>query len=120
MVKTDIASRTDIVTLVDSFYEKVRADNLLAPLFSHVDWPKHLPVMYDFWSSMILGDQSYHGNPFQKHLHLNLKSAYFDLWLSLFYQTVDERFSGWNADEIKVRAKSIAEVWQHKMKLKYS
>lgn len=26
-----------------------------------------LPIMYNFWSSMLLGDQSYRGHPFKKH-----------------------------------------------------
>jgi hemoglobin len=90
----DITNREDIVFLVDSFYEKVKADELLAPKFQHLDWPKHLPIMYNFWSSMLLGDQSYQGNPFQKHTPLSI-----------------------NAEETKSRAQSIAEVWQHKMGL---
>ena len=64
----DIVERKDIELLVDSFYEKVKNDQLLGPVFAHVDWPKHLPVMYQFWSSMMLGEQSYKGNPFQKHI----------------------------------------------------
>ncbi|MGC1244127.1 MAG: group III truncated hemoglobin, partial [Chryseosolibacter sp.] len=62
IMKHDIINREDIKLLVDSFYEKVQADALLAPVFNHVDWPHHLPIMYNFWSSMLLGDQSYRGN----------------------------------------------------------
>ena len=113
----DIASREDIVRLVDSFYEKVKADELLAPKFQHLDWPKHLPVMYNFWSSMLLGDQSYQGNPFQKHISLSLQATLFDRWLNLFTQTIDEHFIGTKAEETKSRAQSIAGVWQHKLGL---
>ncbi len=113
----DITNREDIVLLVDSFYEKAKADELLAPKFQHLDWPKHLPIMYNFWSSMLLGDQSYQGNPFQKHISLSITSNHFDRWLKLFTETVDEHFTGTNAEEIKSRAQSIAVVWQHKMGL---
>ena len=65
-MKNDITNRDDIKLLVDDFYKKVQADELLGPVFSHVNWPHHLPIMYDFWSSMLLGDQSYRGNPLQK------------------------------------------------------
>lgn len=113
----DITDREDIVLLVDSFYEKVKADELLAPKFQHLDWPKHLPTMHNFWSSMLLGDQSYQGNPFQKHIAFSINSDHFDRWLKLFTQTVDEHFAGTKAEETKSRAQSIAGVWQHKMGL---
>jgi hemoglobin len=117
MEKTDIIVRKDLMLLVDTFYEKVKSDKLLAPVFSHVNWLKHLPIMYDFWCSMLLGDQTYRGNPFQKHLHLPIDSTHFKQWLTLFVATVDENFSGAKAEEIKMRANSIAGIFQHKMGL---
>jgi len=111
----DIVERNDIITLVDGFYNKVQADALLAPLFSHVKWETHLPIMYDFWSSMILGEQSYRGNPFQPHKVLPLNTDHFQQWMNLFYETVDEHFTGPSADEIKMRAQNIARVFQYKM-----
>ncbi|MBC6608077.1 group III truncated hemoglobin, partial [Hymenobacter sp. BT188] len=51
--RPDIQNEADIKLLVDTFYNKVNADALLAPVFNefaHVDWPVHLPRMYDFWS----------------------------------------------------------------------
>lgn len=116
-MKSDITTREDIVALVDAFYSKVQADDLLGPVFSHVDWPHHLPIMYSFWSSMLLGEQSYRGNPFQKHLPLPIESKHFDQWLRLFLETVDEKFSGEKAEEIKMRAQSIAGIFQVRMGL---
>lgn len=111
-MKHDILTRDDIKTLVDSFYEKVQADPLIGPVFSHVDWPHHLPTMYNFWSSMLLGDQSYRGNPFQKHIPLRIDGQHFDQWLKLFTETVDHHFSGEKAEEVKMRARSIAGIFQ--------
>lgn len=116
-MKKDIESRSDIELLVNQFYNKVNQDILLAPVFSHVDWPAHLPIMYNFWSSMLLGDLSYQGNPFQKHIHLAINSTHFNQWLALFTETVDENFAGFKANEIKSRAQSIAGVFQHKLGL---
>ena len=113
----DITSRKDIELLVDLFYEQVRNDEMLAPVFSGVNWPAHLPIMYSFWSSAILGEQTYRGNPFQKHLHLAIGREHFEAWLRLFRKTVDENFAGENADQIKSRAEGIAAVFQHKMNL---
>jgi len=113
----DIRTRQDIERLVGSFYEKVQSDELLKPVFLHVDWPKHLPIMYNFWSSMLLGDRSYDGNPFQKHLHLSINAAHFTRWLELWNETVDSNFEGDRATEVKDRARSIAGIFQHKMGL---
>lgn len=116
-VKHDIKQREDITTLIDSFYEKVKSDALLGPVFSHVDWPSHLPIMYDFWSSMLLGDQTYRGNPLQRHLHLGIGRDHFSQWLVLFKETVNENFEGEKAEEVKMRAQSIAGIFQLKMGL---
>ncbi|HPM30595.1 MAG TPA: group III truncated hemoglobin [Chryseolinea sp.] len=116
-MKEDIKTREDIQVLVNEFYNKVNKDELLAPVFGHVDWVKHLPVMYNFWSSMLLGDRTYEGNPFQKHIDLPIQSRHFNQWLLLFVKTVDENFQGAKADETKQRANSIAQIFQHKLKL---
>jgi hemoglobin len=113
----DIADRSDIVKLVDAFYAKVKADELLAPVFSHLDWKQHMPIMYNFWSTMLLGEISYKGNPFEKHMHLDIQQKHFSQWLSLFQETVDEHFEGAKAAEIKDRACSIAGIFQHKLGL---
>ena len=116
-MQNDITTREDVQILVDRFYEKVQTDPLLAPVFSHVNWPHHLPIMYNFWSSMLLGDQSYRGNPFAKHLPLPIQPAHFNQWLKLFRETVNENFSGEKAEEVKMRAESIAGVFQARMGL---
>jgi hemoglobin len=113
----NITSREDIKLLVDKFYAKVLADTLLSPVFSHVNWEHHMPIMYDFWSSMLLGDQTYRGNPLQKHLPLSIRGKHFDQWLKLFRETVSENFSGEKAEEVKMRAESIAGIFQHRMGL---
>lgn len=118
MNKPDIRVREDLVKLVDSFYDKVKTDPLLGAAFSHVNWTTHLPVMYNFWSTIMLGEQSYQGNPLQRHLHLPVAQKHFEQWLVLFTETVDEHFTGEKAEEIKQRAQSIATLFQYKMGLK--
>lgn len=115
--RQDIQTRADVKILVDSFYDKVKADELLAPVFAHVDWPHHLPIMYNFWSSILLGDLSYGGNPLAKHLNLDIRADHFTRWLELFTATVEEHFDGFNANEAKNRAQSVANLFQYKMGL---
>ena len=115
----DIVSEADIRLLVDGFYAKVVQDALLGPVFddfAHVDWPRHLPVMYDFWSSLLLGTTRYSGRPFPKHLPLPIGAAHFQRWLALFEANVNELFAGPRADEAKVRAQSIATLFEHRLR----
>lgn len=116
-INKDLTNRSDIELLVCKFYEKVKDDTLLAPHFRHVNWVTHLPVMYSFWASMMLGEQSYQGNPFQKHVNLMIDAEHFSAWEKLFCETVDETFSGEKANEIKSRAQNISKVFQYKMNL---
>ena len=114
-----IQTKEDVIYLVDSFYEKVNKDELLSPIFNEfarVDWESHMPTMYSFWSSILLGEESYSGRPFPKHLPLPIKQKHFDRWLELFHQTVDENFKGELAIEAKSRASNIAQIFSFKIK----
>lgn len=117
MSKTDITSRTDIQILVDRFYDKVKSDSLLAPVFNHLNWSKHLQIMRDFWAFTLLGEMGYRSNLVQKHISLPIQPEHFTRWLSLFNATVDENFFGDKAEEAKSRAYSMAVVIQAKMGL---
>ena len=115
---TEILHLDDIKTLVDSFYGKVREDDLLAPIFNEViqdRWPEHMAKMYTFWQTLLLGVRTYSGNPFRPHAELFITKVHFDRWLKLFYKTVDDNFEGEKADEAKWRASRIAEVFQSKL-----
>ena len=120
--KPDIALPADVKTLIDAFYAKVQADDVIGYIFNdiaHVDWPKHLPVMYAFWEFLLLGNaDGYKGNPIQKHFDLHqkhpLKAEHFDRWVALFQSTVDEHFAGPVAENAKFRGYAIAETWKPK------
>ncbi len=77
--------------LVDSFYETIRGDDLLGPIFArHVaDWSLHLPKMYAFWSTVVLRTGQYAGRPLETHQRLpGLTQAHFTRWIELWRQTV--------------------------------
>jgi hemoglobin len=116
----ELASRADIVRLVDAFYERVRQDEILDPIFNdvaRVDWDVHLPKMYDFWESVLFGKAAFKGAPLPVHLALSrqvaLTSSEFDRWIALFHASVDALFVGPLATEAKIRALRIAAVMQH-------
>lgn len=114
----DIFSLEDVKTLVNTFYDKVREDALLAPIFNKVikeRWPEHLETMYTFWQTVLLGEHTYTGSPFPPHAKLPISKAHFDRWLELFYSTIDEQFEGEIAEEAKWRASKMAEIFQFKI-----
>jgi hemoglobin len=116
----DLTTPQDVRTLVDSFYERVNRDDLLAPVFNdfaHVDWAAHLPKMYQFWESMLFGVGTYEGAPFPKHAVLPVRKEHFARWLALFVETVNAHFSGPKAEEAKGRAASIADTFAQRMGL---
>jgi hemoglobin len=100
-----------IEILVRRFYEKVRADELLGPVFEtriH-DWEPHLKRMCAFWSSVALMTGRYHGTPMAKHLPLPIDAEHFDRWLSLFEETAKETCAAKAANHFIERARRIAE-----------
>jgi hemoglobin len=120
-MKKDITSSEDIKTLIDAFYEKVKADEVIGFIFNdiaQVDWPHHLPKMYAFWEFLLLGKDTYKGNPMEAHQKLHqvvrLTEAHFTQWLRLFHQTVDEHFEGLVAQDAKNRSSLIVQTWKPK------
>lgn len=115
--ETDLLGDDDIKLLVDSFYETIRNDDLLGPIFNDrvEDWSKHLPTMYAFWGTMLFGKKDYQGNPMAKHIDLPVERHHFARWVELFIETVDGLFVGAKAEHAKGAAKSIAHTFQIRM-----
>jgi hemoglobin len=115
--KHDILTRSDITLFINEFYAKVRKDELLSIHFSQVNWEHHTPIIIDFWCMLLLGDQSYKGNPIAKHLRMPLTKDDFARWLFHFINAIDNNFAGERANEAKQRAQNIASMFQFKMGL---
>lgn len=114
----DISSMEDIKKLVDTFYGKVREDDMIGPIFNNVikdRWPIHLEKMYTFWQTVLLGEHTYYGSPFPPHAHLPVSVEHFETWKSLFNATVKENFKGPVADEAIWRAEKMAQMFQSKI-----
>ncbi|PHR46939.1 MAG: globin [Fluviicola sp.] len=115
----EIQSINEITLLVNQFYEKVKQDDLLGPIFEEVinsNWEPHLEKMYRFWETVLLNNHTYHGSPFAPHAKLPISAEHFDRWLELFLTTIDDHFVGEKADEAKWRAQKMAEMFQYKHK----
>jgi hemoglobin len=81
--------------VVYGFYDKIRADDLLGPIFNGAiadeEWPHHLAKMCDFWSATLLRTSRYQGRPLPPHLALpGIGEEHFRRWLTLFKATVEQ------------------------------
>ncbi len=117
-MKKDIENLDDIKHLVDTFYAKVRENDLLKGIFNKViqdSWSEHQEKMYSFWQTVLLKEHTYYGSPFVPHAKLPVQGEHFQQWLQLFYKTLDENFSGNKTEEAKWRAAKMAEMFQYKI-----
>jgi hemoglobin len=103
-----------IARLVNAFYERVRADELLGPIFNaHVkDWPEHLTNLQAFWCMVILRTGDYSGRPLAPHLMLSPKGEHFDRWLALFEETARSIVPAAEAAVFVDRARRIADSFE--------
>lgn len=116
--QTDIQSLEDIQLLVNSFYARVRKNELLGPIFNERigdRWPEHLEKMYRFWQTVLLEDHTYFGSPFPPHAQLPVDQVHFNTWLQLWHGTIDQYFQGRKADEAKWRGDKMAAMFLHKI-----
>ncbi len=88
-----------IATLVDRFYEKVRLDAQLGPVFNAAvhDWGEHKALLTSFWSSVALRAGSYRGNPMAAHRAHPIRAEHFDRWLALWRETCAQELDEANA-----------------------
>ena len=103
----------DLGTLVDSFYAKVREDDLIGPVFNCAieDWPEHLVTLRAFWSSIMLTTGRYKGNPMAAHLRQAgaIEPGMFDRWLDLWRETARDTLEDADAAAVIAKAERIAE-----------
>ena len=106
----------DIARLVPRFYERVRADAVLGPIFDGAidDWPHHLGKLEAFWSSVMLTSGRYKGRPMVAHLRHaeHMTRDNFQRWLALWSEVTGEVLGSEAAELFKEKAGRIAESLQ--------
>ena len=124
-----IKNRKDIENLVNSFYSKIREDDMLGPIFnSHIPndmWKAHLDKLSDFWETNLFGVAKFKGSPTQKHINVDknlnygIEQKHFGKWLELWFETIDDLFTGEYADKAKDSARKMSTgqflaIWQQR------
>lgn len=118
----DLETKNDIEDMLQVFYRKAFADDLIGHFFTEVvplDLETHIPVIAAFWESIIFNTQSYRKNVMQVHEHISslspIRKEHLDRWVRLFRETVDETFQGPHAELMKQRAQSVATLMDIKI-----
>ncbi|MCF8714429.1 group III truncated hemoglobin [Joostella atrarenae] len=114
----NIEDRNDATILVNTFYAKIRKDELLGPIFNgHIPdekWPEHLSKLTDFWETNLFGIAKFKGSPSRKHVNVDMNMDYsieqthFGKWLQLWFETIDELYEGDLARKAKDSARKMA------------
>ena len=111
----DLADRADVATLVDAFYGRALADDLIGPIFTDVarmDLDHHLPIITDFWETVLFNAGLYRRDLLTIHAALDrrfpFREEHFTRWLALWSATVDELFAGPVAERTKTEARRVA------------
>ena len=112
----DITNSSDVELLVKTFYSNLLQNEVVKPIFAHVDVEKHMPQMIAFWEFVLLDKEGYTTNVFDKHVNLPLKVEHFEIWLNTFENTVNTLFLGENSQKAIFRAKTISFSFESKLK----
>lgn len=117
-MKHDIQSIDDIQLMVNTFYNRIREDEVLGPIFEEKiqdRWQQHLEKMYRFWQTILLEEHTYNGAPFPPHARLPIDESHFVIWVKTFSATVDDFFEGPVAEEAKKRGTLMAAIFNSKL-----
>ncbi len=106
-----VIDEASITALVDTFYDRARADAQLGPVFAAAveDWPAHMATLKAFWSSVMLRSGRYKGNPFAAHKALPIQPDLFGVWLGLWRTTTADLFTFELAGQFDQKALQIAQ-----------
>lgn len=116
----DTINQESLYKLVDVFYNKARKDKDLGHIFnsritSETKWARHKAVVSSFWLYHLTGihDESapkkHEGGMVGAHLAIPpFPREFFEIWLKLFEESLNEIFTSNIKDEILLKAKDMA------------
>lgn len=109
-------TEADIALLVPAFYERIRQDPLLSPIFNGAiqEWPAHLETLEAFWSSVMLTSGRYKGQPMVAHFRHEkaMTAENFARWLDLWQEASNALLPPEKAAIFQEKAGRIAESLQ--------
>jgi len=113
----DIENKKDIEFLIQTFYDSLLQIEEMKPAFEGLDFQQHVPKIVSFWSMVLLDEEGYKTNVFDKHLHLPIKPRHFDIWKETFVSIVNKLYKGEKAELAIQRATVLSYTfkskWEH-------
>jgi hemoglobin len=109
--------RAALAELVDRFYDRVRRDPLLGPVFESAipaqEWEAHKARLLAFWCSAMLGTREFRGNVMARHRVLDgITPQHFARWLTLFEDSAAGLFAPAEAARLAHAARGLAHGMQ--------
>lgn len=121
-MKKDIENREELEEFLRAFYKKAFADELIGRFFTEVvplDLKTHIPVIANFWESVVFNKMGYRKNVMDVHKHIHqlsqIKKDHLDRWVKIFTGVLEESFEGPKTELMKQRARSIATLMDIKL-----
>lgn len=110
----DIETKKDIELLIQHFYKQLLQLPSMQPIFEQINFEAHLPQIVHFWSFVLLDEEGYKTNVFDKHRHLKINTSHFDEWLEIFIKSVNDLYHGEKATLAIQRATSLSYTFKAK------
>ncbi|MEC7764626.1 MAG: group III truncated hemoglobin [Pseudomonadota bacterium] len=90
-----VVTAEDIDRLIPAFYARLRAHEVLGPIFARAitpeygpEWQAHEEKVAGFWRAALQIDRSFRGSPMQAHVtNGEVRPEHFPLWLDTFHAT---------------------------------
>ena len=120
----DIATRQDILLILQSFYSKLLEDNEINFFFTRITsvdqhLEEHFETLATFWEQSLFLKGGYSNNMFQIHKDIHEKHSFskehFEIWLNHLNSSIDSNFQGKIAEQMKTNALNMATVMQIKL-----
>ena len=118
----DLQTREDVEALLRRFYGRAFHDDLLAEPFAELSsqgLDEHLPVMCDFWETVLFRAGLYRRNALHVHRRLHhqtpLAAEHFVRGLALWTTTIDQMYQGPIAEQAKIQAARIATAMHRRL-----
>lgn len=120
----DIATRQDILLILQSFYTKLLEDTNINFFFTKITsvdlhLEEHLEILATFWEQSLFLKGGYSNNMFKIHKSVYEKhpfsTEHYQIWLNHLNNTIDAHFQGIVAEQMKTNALSMATVMQIKL-----
>lgn len=123
-MKKDIETLEEIELFVKQFYKTLcelpEMDHLYNKVIQ-INWEHHIPIMVNFWGSLILREGKYKGDILAHHQKvmkvIPLTRELFRTWEECFIEVLDSLYEGQNCNKTKKRVVAMSKSLIQKLNI---